>query len=132
MCAVFQATGIWPLWPGEVLEHTLQKLLTLLAIDSTIPIKVAKLRKHLFELIFTPHTCTVVDEYSWYIDPTSKTLKVLCSGMVVKASFMKQLQGPRTLDGAYVDYEKACMAKQEVEKGKTMAKAEKRAVQWTA
>ena len=115
--------------PEEVLERTSQRLLTLPAIDSTTPIKVAKLHKHLSELAFTPDTRTVVEEYSGYIDPTSDTLKVLHSGTVVKPRSMKQLQGPRTLDGAYVDRKKARIAKQEVEKVEKMAKAEERAVQ---
>ena len=112
----------------EVLERTLQKLLTLPAIDSTTPIKVAKLHKHLSELAFTPHTRAIVEEYSGYVDPTSDTLKVLRSGTVVKPRSMKQLQGPRTLDGAYVNREKARIAKPEVEKVEKMAKAEERVV----
>lgn len=109
----------------KVLERTSQKLLTLLVIDSTILIKVAKLRKQLSKLAVTPHTYAVVEEYSRYIYLASDTLKVLHSSMLVKPHSMKHLQGPRTLDGAYIDPEKTCITKQEVEKVKKMAKAEK-------
>ena len=45
---------------------------------------------------------------------------------------IKQLQGPRTLDQAYIEHEKARIAKQEAAKVKKLAKAEERAMQRVA
>ena len=136
----FQATGIWPLWPEEVLEQKTMTTTTTTLIST--PIKVSQLRKDLSQLTLTPYSRAIINEYGQYIekklvqyrtvDPSSNMLKVLRSGTMVKPRSMKQLQGPRTLDRAYVKCEKARIAKQEVEKLVKVAKAEERAMQRAA
>ena len=59
----------------------------------------------------------------------NKQLKVLCSGTVLRPQSIKQLYGLHTLDRAYVEHEKACITKQEVEKLNKVVKTEKQAIQ---
>ena len=60
---------------------------------------------------------------------TNKWLKVLCSGTVVRPQSIKQLYDLHTLERAYVEHEKACIAKQEVENLNKVVKAKTQAMQ---
>ncbi|RPB27268.1 hypothetical protein L211DRAFT_834957 [Terfezia boudieri ATCC MYA-4762] len=89
----FEASGIWPFCPEKVIDrHENQNEIT------------SK------KAIFTPSTPFKIDFQYHVIEPNSLGVKEFRSSKQVKTHFKKHIQGPRKLDRAYIEQEKACIA----------------------
>ncbi|KAF8433119.1 hypothetical protein BGX38DRAFT_1290644, partial [Terfezia claveryi] len=119
--------GIWPLRPEEVLDRVAAKnAIAISFLDPpatqalSTPVKVASIRSTLSKLTMTPHSRATVEEglnhlkkrviQYQVIDPASQGLKQLRNGKKVKPRSTKRIQGPHTLDRAYIESEKARIA----------------------
>ena len=134
----FKASGIHPFCPEEVLNHAVIKEEAGLIKQepgvikqeaeagptSSTPLKVANIRSTVSKLSMTPHSRAIVQESLIYleskvvqyrvIEPNSQGVKVLRSNKQPKPRSQKQIKGPRTLDRAYIEQEKARIAAMEV------------------
>jgi len=115
----YEATGIWPLRPEEVLDRvTAAEVFSNLPSSLSTPVKLASMRSALANSATTPHSRAIVDEgiinhlvkriiQYWVIDPACHGLKQLRNGRKVKLRSTKHIQGPRSLNRDYIESEKA-------------------------
>ena len=118
----FSVSGIWPLQPEKVTGVVMDRAVKLepSCAALTTPLKVADIRTNLSRLSMTPHSRAIVQESFDYlenkvvkyriIEPNSHGVKELRFGNQIKPRSQKHIKGPRTLDRAYIEQEKARIA----------------------
>ena len=110
----FSASGLCPFDPEKVISRGTIKVEQ---PALTTPLKVANIGSTVSQLPMTPHSRAVVQESLDYletkvvkyrvIEPNTHGVKSLRSGTQVKPRSQKHIKGPRTLDRAYIEQEKA-------------------------
>ena len=144
----FKASGIWPFCPDKVVVKQEAEIIKqeptgpglikheIEVGPATTPIKVANIRSTVSKLSMTPYSRSIVQESLVYleskvvqyrvIEPNTQGVKVLRSNKQVKPHSQKQIKGPRTLDRAYIEQEKARIAAVEVLEAEKAANREAR------
>ena len=118
----FEASGIWPLCLEKVSDRYQDLKEETAKPTPSTPFKIDSMREEALNLNMTPHSREILQKSLGYlaskvvqyrvIEPNSSGVKELRTGKQIKPRSQKQLQGPRTLDRAYVEEERTRIAKE--------------------